>query len=60
MITNSEQAVSYRAKARTLRSMAEDLPPSARVDLLRVAEEYDKMAARAEARPPDSPVGVRS
>jgi hypothetical protein len=61
MLTNAKQAAQYRAKAATLRAMSEDLGhhKTAR-ELWAVAVEYDKMADRAEKRPPHLPAGMES
>jgi hypothetical protein len=59
MVTNAEQAAQYRAKAEQLRRMANDLEnEDTRLQLWDVAAEYDKMADRAERRPPDLPAGM--
>jgi exonuclease VII small subunit len=59
MLTNAEQAAQYRAKAEKLRAMANDLEnEDLRLELWDVAAEYDKMADRAESRPPDLPAGM--
>jgi hypothetical protein len=60
-MTNAEQAAHYRAKAETLRAMAKDLADEkSRFELWDVAAEYDKMAERAERRPPHLPAGMES
>lgn len=55
MLTNAEAAVTYREKAKTFRAMADDLTGEARTALLKVADEYEKMAAKAAERPPMEP-----
>ena len=56
MITNAEQAVLYREKAELLRAMADDMSRhESRLALLDIAEEYDALAERAEARAPLDP-----
>jgi hypothetical protein len=59
MLTNAEQAAQYRAKAEKLRAMTEDLEDEkTRLELWDVATEYDKMATRADGRPPHLPAGM--
>jgi hypothetical protein len=59
MLTNAEQAAQYRAKANKLRTMSADLEnEDMRLQLRDVAAEYDKMADRAEQRPPHLPAGI--
>lgn len=55
MVTNGEAVVTYREKAKTFRSLAGDLPEDARTALLRVADEYERMAAKAAERSPTEP-----
>lgn len=58
MITNAQQAVRYRDQARKLRVLASDLPPHFQADLTKVADEYIRMAERAESRPPHEAYGL--
>ena len=47
----------YREKSRSLRTLATVLiGEQSRADLLRVADEYDRMAERAALRPPKEPI----
>jgi hypothetical protein len=56
-MTNAEQADMYREKSRSLRALATVLiGEQSRADLLRVADEYDRMAERAALRPPNGPI----
>lgn len=55
MLTKGEAAVAYRQKAKIFRAMADDLLPEARAALLRVADEYERMAAKAAEPPPTDP-----
>jgi hypothetical protein len=56
-MTNAEQADMYREKSRSLRTLATVLiGEQSRADLLRVADEYDRMAERAALRPPKEPI----
>jgi hypothetical protein len=59
LLTNAGQAAQYRAKAEKLRAMANDLENAdTRFQLWDVAAESDKLADRAERRPPELPAGM--